>query len=109
MESWVALFRGINVGGKNIMPMATLKHLFESKACKNVRTYIQSGNVVFSSPLKSRAALSKRLLDAVELEFDFRPRLLLLTASDLIDADQNNPFPHATSQPNTLHFSGEVD
>ena len=49
MHTWIALFRGINVGGKNILPMAKLREDLESLELKNVQTYIQSGNVVFET------------------------------------------------------------
>lgn len=104
MSTWIGLFRGINVGGKNILPMAKLKELLESHKCKDVRTYIQSGNVVFDSGMKNKANLTKRLLDAVESEFEFRPKLLLLTAAEFLNAQKKNPFPKATAEPKTLHF-----
>ena len=47
MTTWITLFRGINVGGHNILPMTELKALLEELGCADVRTYIQSGNVVF--------------------------------------------------------------
>ena len=47
METWVALLRGINVGGKNILPMKELVKLLETNGYTDVQTYIQSGNVVF--------------------------------------------------------------
>ena len=49
MESYIALIRGVNVGGKNSLPMKELTTLFLSQGYKNVQTYIQSGNVVFQS------------------------------------------------------------
>lgn len=104
MQTWIALFRGINVGGRNILPMAKLKALFEALNCKDVRTCIQSGNVVFASRVRSKTSLTRRLLDAVEREFAFRPKLILLTVGEFSDAKDNNPFPDAISAPKTLHF-----
>ena len=104
MRSWIALFRGINVGGKNIVPMAELRTLLESLGCEEVRTYIQSGNALFGSAIRNRDNLKKRILDAVELRFNFRPALLLLLNADLIAAVENNPFPQAVNLPKTLHF-----
>ena len=46
----VALLRGINVGGKNVLPMKDLAEMFADAGCTNVRTYIQSGNVIFEAP-----------------------------------------------------------
>jgi uncharacterized protein (DUF1697 family) len=66
MTAWVALFRGINVGGKNIVPMAELRKLLESLGCNEVRSYIQSGNAVFLSLIETRNDLGKRILSAIE-------------------------------------------
>jgi uncharacterized protein (DUF1697 family) len=50
VEAQVALLRGINVGGKNIVPMKDLAEIFACGGCRDVRTYIQSGNVIFRAP-----------------------------------------------------------
>ena len=104
MQPWIALLRGINVGGRNAMPMAALTATFQSAGCGSVRTYIQSGNVVFTSPEKSRQKLSKRLGDAIEDQFGFRPSVLLLTEGEFRAAVANNPFRSAVTEPKTLHF-----
>ncbi len=104
MTTWIALFRGINVGGRNILPMAKLKADLESLALENVRTYIQSGNAVFDSTARAVAPLTKKISGRIEEQHGFRPRLLLLSRKDLLDAIASNPFPQATSRPNTLHF-----
>jgi uncharacterized protein (DUF1697 family) len=59
MARHVALLRGINVGGKNPIPMAGLKSCFEENGFDDVRTYIQSGNVIFSSPVSNQAELTR--------------------------------------------------
>ncbi len=61
MPRYVALLRGINVGGKNLIPMPALKAAFEEEGFADVRTYIQSGNVLFSAPAGNAAALTERL------------------------------------------------
>lgn len=101
---WIALFRGINVGGKNKMQMAPLKAAMESIGCQNVQTYIQSGNVVFESSLKIRKSLQAKILDTAEDKFGFRSQLILLTKSDLLKAIDSNPFKDATADPKSLHF-----
>ncbi|MFM9064535.1 MAG: DUF1697 domain-containing protein, partial [Pirellula sp.] len=67
MQTWIALLRGINVGGRNKIPMASLATTLETAGCRSVRTYIQSGNSVFTSYLKSKSILNKRLGDATEV------------------------------------------
>ena len=61
MARYVALLRGINVGGKNAVPMPALKASFEDAGFREVRTYIQSGNVVFDAPSASQADLTRRI------------------------------------------------
>ena len=104
MQTWIALFRGINVGGRNKMPMAVLAKTLESVGCISIRTYIQSGNVVFLSSLRSKATITKRLDDATEAQFGFRPNIFLLTDTDFRSATANNPFTDAILEPKTLHF-----
>jgi uncharacterized protein (DUF1697 family) len=62
MNTYIALFRGINVGGKNSLPMQGLVALLEYIGAKKVRTYIQSGNAVFQSAAKNPSQLSKQLV-----------------------------------------------
>ncbi len=104
MHTWIALLRGINVGGRNKMPMAALARTLDAVGCQSVRTYIQSGNVVFASASKSKLKLSATLGDAVEAEFGFRPSILLLTKPEFLTAVASNPFRNAISEPKTLHF-----
>ncbi len=61
MARYVALLRGINVGGKNLIPMPALKAAFEEDGFEEVRTYIQSGNVVFSTGTSKQAELTRRI------------------------------------------------
>ncbi|QDV69332.1 hypothetical protein Poly24_30470 [Rosistilla carotiformis] len=104
MATWIALFRGINVGGKNILPMAQLKSDLEALQLKNIRTSIQSGNVVFDSAAKSAASLTAKISLAIEQQHGFRPQLLLIKPDELREAIVSNPFAEAISDPKTLHF-----
>ncbi|MCD6020381.1 MAG: hypothetical protein K0R20_91 [Actinomycetia bacterium] len=69
MARYVALLRGINVGGKNPIPMPALKACFEDAGFEGVGTYIQSGNVVFTGPSSSQAALTERVERAIQKTF----------------------------------------
>ncbi len=104
MQTWIALFRGINVGGKNILPMAELRQILESLGLENVRTYIQSGNVLFDSRARLASPLGKKISRCIEAQKGFRPEILLLTPKGLQDAVKSNPFAKAVSDPQTLHF-----
>lgn len=105
MKTWIALFRGINVGGKNRLPMAELRRGLESLGLENVQTYIQSGNVVFESSAKNTASLEKKIGDLIHNNYGFRPQLLMLDADELIAAVESNPFPEAITEPASLHLS----
>jgi uncharacterized protein (DUF1697 family) len=79
---YLALLRGINVGGKNKVEMSRLKTVFESIGATETRTYINSGNVIFDhghAPARLRAVIEK----AIEAEFGFEVRIVLRTADDL--------------------------
>lgn len=104
MQVWIALFRGINVSGTNIIMMAELKTLAGNLGFEDAVTYIQSGNLIFRSD-KDVAAIESTLLNGVEKTFGFRPRLMLLTLSDLEAASAANPFPEAEEDPKSLHLS----
>jgi uncharacterized protein (DUF1697 family) len=74
-EVYVALLRGINVGGKNKVPMAELKACFEDLGCENVRSYIASGNVMFESN-KSSAELTEQIQEALPKKFTLDSELI---------------------------------
>ncbi|MGH8959533.1 MAG: DUF1697 domain-containing protein [Acidimicrobiia bacterium] len=74
---YVALLRGINVGGKNKMEMARLKVTFEAAGMKDVTTYINSGNVVFSDNRRKPATITKALEQAIEADFGFAIKVLI--------------------------------
>src|SRR5262245_3364376 len=103
-KRWIALFRGINVVGNNRLPMASLVRHLEAMKLKNVKTYIQSGNVVFDTKSTNLAALTKSIVARIEEEHGFTPKVLLLSPDALQEAINDNPFTHAVSEPKSLHF-----
>ncbi len=104
MHTYIALFRGINVGGNRSLPMKDLVALLSALGCLNVKTYIQSGNAVFQSGNFDPAHLRTRIISAVEQRFGFAPDLMLLSPSDMQTAIDNNPFPEAIGVPKSLHL-----
>ena len=104
MSPWIALFRGINVGGHRSLPMKELKALMTDLGYADVRTYIQSGNVVFESDETDSAAMALRISAAVEQSHGFSTRVLVLSRDDFMSAIVANPFPDAESEPKTLHL-----
>ncbi len=104
MNTYIALFRGINVGGSNILPMKELVALLQSLGCENVRTYIQSGNAVFRHAEHSPPRLSASIRAALRDSHGFAPDVLILTADRLERAVASNPFPDAETEPSKLHL-----
>ena len=80
---YVALLRGINVGGKNKVAMTELKAVLEQAGMTKVRTYINSGNVIFSSRVRSRTSLTARLENAIAEHFGFEIRVLVRSLDDM--------------------------
>ena len=104
MHTWIALFRGINVGGKNILPMKELVRDLQSLNLKNVKTYIHSGNVVFQTSRTVSATLGKKIATRIQNRHGFKPHVLILGADELQTAIDANPFPEAESDPKALHL-----
>ncbi len=77
MKQYVALLRGINVGGRNLIKMTNLKTCFEALGFKNVSTYIQSGNVLFSTTGSNQANFTTRVEDALSKTFNYTSRVVL--------------------------------
>jgi len=89
--TYLALLRGINVGGNNILPMKDLAKLFADAGCSNVRTYIQSGNVVFDAPGKA-PKIAKAVSASIEKRFGYRAPIILRTSQQLRQTILDNPF-----------------
>jgi uncharacterized protein (DUF1697 family) len=99
---YIALLRGINVGGHNRVPMAALRATCESIGCTEVATYIQSGNVVLASPL-SAAKLRTALEAAITERIGVSPVVVIRTGEQLTEVVAGNPFPDA--DPGHLHVA----
>ena len=83
MTSYVALLRGINVGGKNPIKMPALKACFEAGGFEDVVTYIQSGNVLFRSASSSPGALTRRIEQMLRKRFDYEATVVLRSRAQL--------------------------
>lgn len=103
MKTYIALFRGINVGGKNDLPMKELVAILEYLGSRNVKTYIQSGNAVFESNEKNASQFSSKISVEIKKRRGFEPYVLLLEIEEMEKVIAGNPFPEAESEPNTLH------
>jgi uncharacterized protein (DUF1697 family) len=91
MKTFIALLRGINVGGSNRIPMSNLRTLCGELGWSNVQTYIQSGNLVFSASGKA-AALEAKLQRAIESHFGFSISVIVRSAADWPAYIESNPF-----------------
>jgi uncharacterized protein (DUF1697 family) len=79
----VALLRGINVGGKNVIKMVALREAFEAMGFTDVATYIQSGNVVFSAKATSKPKLTATIEDALSMTFGYASKVVIVSAKEL--------------------------
>jgi uncharacterized protein (DUF1697 family) len=93
MATHVALLRGINVGGRNKVPMADLREVVTSLGHTGVTTYIQSGNVLFTTGSASTGELAAALESAITDRFGIRASVVVLSRDDLARILQDNPHP----------------
>ncbi len=93
MPRYIALLRGINVGGANRVPMADLRTVVESLGHRDVVTYIQSGNVVFAAPRAATAKLAAALEAGIDGQLGIRCTVVVLTRAELEQVAADNPFP----------------
>lgn len=104
MNTYIALFRGINVGGSNSLPMKELVAILEDIGARQVRTYIQSGNAVFQSQEKDPSQFSGKLAAEIMKRRGFESFVLILEPDALKKAIAENPFPEAEADPASLHL-----
>jgi uncharacterized protein (DUF1697 family) len=98
----VALLRGINVGGRNKIAMADLRDIVASLGHTDVATYIQSGNVVFTSPSDDTDGLADALEEQISQRLGLRPSVMVLTRDELTQLIADNPYPHEAN-PKCVH------
>ena len=103
MKIYIALFRGINVGGKNMLPMKELVAILEELGSRNIKSYIQSGNAVFARQKTDTAQLSKKISVEIKRRHGFEPHVLLLELDDIERVIRKNPFPEVETDPKALH------
>ncbi|WP_405175528.1 DUF1697 domain-containing protein [Paenibacillus sp. FSL H8-0261] len=92
MTTYIALLRGINVGGNKIIKMLDLKAMFQTLGFENVRTYIQSGNVVFESDEGSESLLTGVIERKIHEVFGFEVSVIIRTLAEMENVIANDPF-----------------
>ena len=103
MNAWVLLLRGINVGGRNMLPMAQLRRLLKGLGVKQVKTVVNSSNAVFTGVIDARA-FGEIVEDVIRAEHGFRPRSLVLSRERFLDIARAYPWPEARQDLTSGHI-----
>jgi uncharacterized protein (DUF1697 family) len=102
-QTYVALLRGINVGGRNRLPMTQLRELFEEAGCRRTRTYIQSGNLVFDAPGSVATTVASRVSSLLSQQLDLAVPIVTRTAAEMERVVASNPFVNSDADLTVLH------
>jgi uncharacterized protein (DUF1697 family) len=100
---YAAFLRGINVGGKNKIKMETLRACFEALGFENVKTYINSGNIVFETVKTDDKKLAERIEKAIENEFGLNIKTMVRSLIEIEEIVKNNPFDGQFENDKDLH------
>ena len=92
MIKYLALLRGINVSGHNMIKMDALKKMLENMGFQNVETYIQSGNIFFDSEEENAASVGFKIKQEISKVFGYDVPIIMVAKSDLELCFKNNPF-----------------
>ncbi|MFK5958699.1 MAG: DUF1697 domain-containing protein [Lutibacter sp.] len=92
MKTYIALLRGINVSGHHKIKMIELRQLFNGLNFKNVSTYIQSGNVIFTSTKNNISKIENSIIEAVKIKFGYDVKVIVITKNELGIIFKSNPF-----------------
>jgi uncharacterized protein (DUF1697 family) len=92
LSKYISLLRGINISGQKLIKMAELKLLYESLGFENVRTYLQSGNVIFDTKLFDKKKISGIIEKGIYKKYGFSVSVLIKTTDDFKKILKNNPF-----------------
>jgi uncharacterized protein (DUF1697 family) len=102
---YIALMRGVNVGGKNKLPMRDLAGVFEAAGCTDVQTFIQSGNVVFTATPTLAAAIPARIAKQVEARFAIRSPVITRSAKEFDRLINAMPYSGKAATDTFLHVA----
>jgi uncharacterized protein (DUF1697 family) len=103
MKTLVALLRGINVGGKNRVPMSELKSELTALGLDDVVTYVQSGNVVFRAPARSREIIATNIEKRITKAYGLSVAVVVRTPAELARIAKANPFLDREADLSKLH------
>lgn len=105
MGIYVALLRGINVGGRAKVSMSALRELFIDLGYADAKTYIQSGNVIFSASLRSPSKAAGEIAERIGKDLGVSCSVLLRTDKELVAVLENNPYLTDDVDVSTLHVA----
>jgi len=106
MAVFISLLRGINVSGQKIIKMTDLKSMFEELGYTNVKTYLQSGNVIFETDNKESDCLEEDISAQINIKFGFDVPVLVLSSIQLMNIVENNVYKADDSKdPAFLHIT----
>lgn len=108
---YVAFLRGINVGGNNIIKMEKLREAFEQMGYTQVRTYIQSGNVIFHTPTQDKKMIERHIEDSLKKIFHMTLKVLVRSQDDIEQTIAHFPplFADQTWKHNVIYLRGSLD
>ncbi|HWV23687.1 MAG TPA: DUF1697 domain-containing protein [Thermomicrobiales bacterium] len=105
MATYVALLRGINVGGNKRIAMAALRELVEGLGYGNVQTYVNSGNVVFTTAMSPNGDIARNIHEAIRRQLGMDVAIIVRTDEEVRRVVAGNPFPERVEEPKTLHVT----
>jgi uncharacterized protein (DUF1697 family) len=105
LESYVALLRAVNLGAHNKVSMPALRALVEALGFEDVRTYVQSGNVVFKGAARDHGEVGRTIEDELERRLGLRVAVLLRGGGELAEILAGNPFVSGGTEPARLHVT----
>ena len=105
MSTWISLLRGINVGGQKRLRMETLRAIYAELGFNNIRTYVQSGNVIFESQEQDQVKLHQRIEVRIEQACGYPIKVFILQPAELDRILNGNPFVHRNEDLSKLHVT----
>lgn len=104
MSKYIAFLRAVNVGGKNLIKMEILRDVFAKLGFENVKTYINSGNVIFETVKSDDKLLADRIEQAIETAFSLKIKVMVRTMAEIEEIIKNNPFKGQFANDKELHI-----
>ncbi len=106
MKTYIIILRGINVSGKNKLPMQELRELLNQLQFKDVQTYIQSGNIILKSE-ENKISIAKKIKEGIENQFGYDVPVLVKEIEEWKNAIENNPYKNVEEKQQYFTFLSE--